>query len=224
MEGFDFGKSFSFIFQDPQWVKKVLIAGAVMLIPILGWIWLAGYAARMAQNYVNGWEHPLGEWDDFSGDVSRGFQLFLVGLVWTIPFIGLMVGVLVVVAAESGSDEFAQMGGLLVQCISIPFLLLMQVALPAPMIHVAMTGRFGAGFEFGKLWSYVRGNLTPYVLAGAVGFLANMAAGFGYLACLIGTFFTIAAATLIRWHAHAQVWKLNMERTGQEPQIAETFT
>ena len=38
------------MFQDPDWVKKVLLGGAIFWIPVVGLMWLLGYCARIARN------------------------------------------------------------------------------------------------------------------------------------------------------------------------------
>jgi uncharacterized membrane protein len=39
----DFGRAFSFVFEDPDWLKKVAIAGLVMLIPVIGQLVVLGW-------------------------------------------------------------------------------------------------------------------------------------------------------------------------------------
>ena len=38
----DIGKAFGFVFEDEQWVSKILLGAAIMLIPIFGLFALIG--------------------------------------------------------------------------------------------------------------------------------------------------------------------------------------
>lgn len=220
MAEFDFERAFSFLFKDPDWAKKVLLGGVIMIIPILGAIWVLGHCARLAQNVARDVEYPMPDWD-FGRDVGLGFKVFIAGLVWALPFIVIMFVALggAIVAAESGgaSEDDIIMVSYLIQCLSIPVSLIMQVWLPTVWIHVAMTETIGAGFQFSRLYEFIRANPKPYFLAVIVQFLANMVAGLGYIACVIGVFFTIAASMMIAWHAIGQVWRIDQLRRGASP-------
>lgn len=43
----DIGRAITYVFQDPQWLKKVLIGGLLSLIPIIGWLIIGGYWLRV---------------------------------------------------------------------------------------------------------------------------------------------------------------------------------
>jgi hypothetical protein len=45
----EFGKAFSFPFEDQDWVKKLGIAGLLMIIPIIGWLAVAGWGIEMGK-------------------------------------------------------------------------------------------------------------------------------------------------------------------------------
>ena len=53
---FDFAKPFTFVFEDPRWVPKILFGGLFVLLGffIVGWFFLLGYFARFARNVVAG--------------------------------------------------------------------------------------------------------------------------------------------------------------------------
>ena len=48
----DFGLAFSFPFQDKNWLQKILIAGLIMLIPIVGWFAVIGWALEITRRVV----------------------------------------------------------------------------------------------------------------------------------------------------------------------------
>ncbi len=48
----DVGRSISYVFQDPDWIKKILIGGVLSVIPIFGTLVTLGYWIRIAQKCV----------------------------------------------------------------------------------------------------------------------------------------------------------------------------
>src|SRR5512135_2961097 len=82
----DFGRSFTFVSEDPEWIKKVLIGGAFTLLSALlvGIPFVLGYFARTLRNVVTGAERPLPEWDDLGGIFNDGLRLAAVYLVYAI--------------------------------------------------------------------------------------------------------------------------------------------
>src|SRR5437867_376022 len=82
----DLGQGFRFFFEDPDWVKKILIGGVFMLLSslIVGGIFVAGYGVHVLRRVVKGEPRPLPEWDDlgrFFGDGLRAFGLYLLHLL-----------------------------------------------------------------------------------------------------------------------------------------------
>ena len=80
-----FGDAFTFVFQDPDWFKKIIIPGLVgLLIPVIGQMVLLGWALKVTLNVIRNNPNPLPEMD-FGGDLGRGFKAWVVGLVYGIP-------------------------------------------------------------------------------------------------------------------------------------------
>src|SRR5947208_655036 len=61
---YDFGRPFAFVFEDPEWVQKILLGGVFMLasVVIVGVFFVYGYAARLVRNVIDGVQHPLPAW------------------------------------------------------------------------------------------------------------------------------------------------------------------
>src|SRR5438128_2728173 len=56
----DLGQGFRFFFEDPDWVKKILIGGVFMLLSsvIVGAIFVAGYGVHVLRRVVRGEPRP----------------------------------------------------------------------------------------------------------------------------------------------------------------------
>ncbi|HEX7155011.1 MAG TPA: DUF4013 domain-containing protein [Thermoanaerobaculia bacterium] len=216
----DFSRPFAYVFDDPNWVQKILIGGLFYLagIFIVGWFFLFGYVAQTTRNIIAGVPHPLPEWNDLGGFFAEGLRVAGVWLVYMLPlflvFIGLMVPT-TILGAIGGSQEneaAEAMAGLFmgcIYCLMLPIGLAFAFWLPAAMLRVAVKQRFSAGFEFGAIWAFIRGNVGNYLLAVLVMFIARFVGGAGVMLFCIGVIFTAFWAFLISAHAYAQVWMLS---------------
>lgn len=213
---YDFVKPFTFVFDDPEWLKKILIGGLFYLAAfvLIGIPFLGGYLARLIRNVIAGVERPLPEWDDLGEYFSEGLRLVGVGLCFMLPLLvvmGLMV-IPLVLAGNSGSDaaqSFAGVGASCVWCLVVPLSLVLAVFMPAVYLRVVVTQRFGAAFEFGEIWNFVRGNFTNYVLALLVYMVANFASQLGVIALCIGIIFTAFWSVVVTGYAFAQTYRLS---------------
>jgi len=80
----DFGRAFTSVTEDPDWIKKILIGGAFALLSsvLVGIPFVLGYFGRTLRNVVAGTARPLPEWDDLGGIFSEGLRLAAVYLVY----------------------------------------------------------------------------------------------------------------------------------------------
>lgn len=213
---FDFGKPFTYVFDDPQWLQKILIGGLFYLAGflIVGWIFLLGYCARVARNVIAGEALPLPEWENLGEFFSEGMRMFAVALVWVLPGI-LLVMMFIVPAAvlDSTGDETVQAVGSGISgclaCLMVPLSLAVLLFLPGSLLFAAVEQRFSAAFEFGRIWPFIRANLGNYLLAIVVYLIARFLGGFGIALLCIGVIFTGFWSFLITTHAFAQVYRLS---------------
>lgn len=219
--GFDFGKSFTFVFDDPRWLQKVLIGGLFYLAGflIIGWFFILGYCARLARNVMSGVEQPLPEWDDLGDYFGEGLRLVGVILIHFFPIVvvAIMLGIPAAIvgaindgegAAEAIASGFAGCMG----CLMVPISLGITLWLPAALVRTVNEQRFGAAFELGPIWQFIRENIGNYLLAILVYFVARFLGGFGVLLCCIGVIFTGFWSMLISTHAFSQVWRFRETR------------
>ncbi len=48
----DIGRSFTYVTEDQDWLQKVLIAALISLIPIVGQLYMLGYALQVTKNTI----------------------------------------------------------------------------------------------------------------------------------------------------------------------------
>ena len=88
----DFGRSFTFVTEDPEWVKKILIGGVFTLACALlvGVPFVLGYFSRTLRNVVAGEARPMPEWDDLGGIFNEGLRLTAVYLLYTLGILAVL--------------------------------------------------------------------------------------------------------------------------------------
>lgn len=212
----DFGKAFTYVFEDPDWIRKVLLGGLFYLASflIVGWFFLLGYLAQLVRNVIAGAERPLPDWNDLGAYFSEGLKLFAVGLVYFIPVIGLFAAFIVptifATALANGDSRVPDAIMPLMFFMIIPLALAISAILPVAVVRVIDTGRFGAAFEFGAIFEFITKNFTNYLLALLVHFVANFASQFGIALCCVGIVFTAFWSVTVSAHAFAQAYRLRV--------------
>lgn len=222
----DFGKAFTFMFDDPDWVRKLgigVVVGLVatllspILIGLIPAIIILGYCLDVLRNVYNGREFPLPEWEDWGGFLARGFKLLVAFFVWLLPLILLSIPIFVGAALAGGqnsnSGAGAAFGALFIICASCLMLLwglFVLLISPAIYIRLAVADRFGAAFEVGKLWALTRDNLGNVIIAILLtivaGIIASIAGSLGFILLVIGALVTIPAATLWQYLVQAHLF------------------
>ena len=199
----DIGRSFTYMFEDQDWLKKILIGGVVNLIPIVNFA-VIGYFIEAIRNTAEGRELPLPEWDDFGGKFVKGLMAFIAGFLYMLPImivVGIIFGLTAAIAGSLDSDAaetVATICPLIGNCLLFVYMILVMLILPAAIIQYALTGQFGAFFRFGDMIAFIKANIGGYIIALLVALVASLIAGMvGGIVCGIGILFTGMWAYLV---------------------------
>jgi hypothetical protein len=208
----DFGRSLSFVFEDEDWVVKVLI-GAVLALTGIGFIPIMGYALEVARRVARGDLEPLPDWDDWGTKIIEGLLSLVISFVWSLPGILLAscVAIVLIPVSDSGSGQGEALAALVMTCVGLLVMLyslVLALVLPAALTHYAVTGDFGAAFRVGEILGMVRNNLGAYLMVLVVTFVAGIIGSLGSVVCVIGVFFTSFYSTLIMYHAYGQAYRV----------------
>jgi hypothetical protein len=203
----DIGKAFTYVFDDKDWIKKVLIGGIVTIIPIVNLI-AVGYGLRVLKNVSRGDDQPLPEWDDWGGDFVKGILVAVAGFIYSLPAIIVVSFASIILALfsdVSGNLGFAEicLGG--IQCLAALWAIAVGLWMPAATIQYATSDEFGAFFRFGDIWALISGNLGAYGTAILTAIIAGIVGGLGTILCVVGVIFTAFYGTLVTNHALGQV-------------------
>lgn len=204
----DFGKSFSYVFEDENWISKVLVGVVITLIPIVNFA-SYGYMIQVLKNVRDGVERPLPEWDNFGKYFVDGLKSLVGFLVYFIPvFVLSFVMIPVGIAAENGavSDDVVAMVMFLVMCLMFIFIAVPMFLYPALYIQYAKNDSIGDMFNISEIWDLIGKNLGNYVIVLLmIFFVLGLISAAGILLCFVGVFFTAWWVQLIAAHMMGQL-------------------
>ena len=218
----DFGRAFQFYFEDPDWLKKTLIGGALFFFGLVGLVALFagvillamvnGYMMRVMQRAYAGDPRPLPEWEDYGGLMRDGFKLLLLWLGYGAIFYGIpMVAIVAMgfVSAAARSDAVSGIMALfilLMQLLTMVLGLGLAIYMPSAVARMTLYQRLGAGFEFKENLALIKRNPGNYFLAFlivlVVGLVASVA---GCALCLVGIFFAVFWAQCVQGYVLGEV-------------------
>ena len=207
----EFGKAFSFPFEDQEWLQKLGIAALIMIIPILGQFIVAGWALEITRRVIQRNPQPLPDWSDFGGHLVRGLQVAVIGLVYSLPIIlvsACQQGFVIALQNNNDNTVLTAMTALTVclSCFSLVYGLFLALVVPAAMGKFAATGQIGAAFRFGEVFGLVRAAPAAYLITLLGGLVAGLVAMLGLVVCIIGVIFTAAYAYAINGHLYGQAY------------------
>ncbi len=207
----DIGKAFTYVFEDEDWVKKVLIGGVVNIIPIVGLFFTAGYMLETIKNVMEGRPLPLPEWDDWGGKFMKGLMAAIIGLVYSLPVIVLTLcftGVIVVTGQnEDTANAVVSIAMSCIQCVNLLYVLAVMVVSPAILSKYAEAWELGAAFRFGEIFSLIKDNIGTYLLVLVITLLAGIIGNLGGIACGVGALFTMFYAMLVNGYAYGEAYR-----------------
>ena len=181
----DVNKAFRFVFNDKQWISKLLIGAAMSLLSIfiLPAFILQGYLVKLVRQVMGGQDDMLPEWMDYGKLLRDGFFVTIGQLVWALPFI-LLLTIMAAVTGGLGSvvnnsgDMVAAAttgAGLLMVCLVFLTVIAFLFLTPALLIQYAREDDFGAMFRFSEIFDIIRDNMADILIAFLVSVVALLA-------------------------------------------------
>lgn len=189
------GRAFSFTFQDPAWIKKILILAVLIFIPIIGWLMIGGYILRLLKNVIEGAHQPLPEWDNWGGDLAGGLKVVVVAIIWGIP-IWIISGILR--ASDSWLFDFVAW--------------LLGVAWGAVQMSafgdLSRNGNIADALNARPIKRVIE-NFNVWIVYIVGAFIFSLFAMVGLIGLIIGVVVTIAIAGVASTHLGGQAYRLS---------------
>lgn len=201
----DVARSYGYVFDDENWIVKVLIGGLLNLIPIVNLV-TTGYSLQALRNVAEGRELPLPEWSDFGDYFVRGLLVVVAAFIYGIPLalLSLISLGFFGLNGDRGVGSLAVCGAALA-CLASVYLLLLLLWLPAAVARYALAGDFGAFFRFDEIGRLITRDVGGYIVALLAALLAAIIAGIvGGILCGVGAAFTSFWAGLVFAHLFGQ--------------------
>lgn len=206
----DIERSLRFIWEDEDWIKKLLIA-AVLTITGIGGIGTAGWLAELARRVANDEDEPLPDWDDIGKYFIYGLKYMAVAFIWSLPIIVLIVGIsLVSVFSFTQDDNSAVFGVFMFSSICIfiltfVYILFLTMMMMPLWVQLAEDTPFGELVNPARTWTLLRANLAGYLVVMLITWLATFIASLaGAILCGIGLIFTGVIAQIFFAHLVGQ--------------------
>ena len=205
----DIARSFTYMTQDEDWVKKVLLGGVITLIPIVGQFFVLGYVLETMRNIIAGQEVPLPDISEFGAKLVKGLVAWVIALIYALPFIIFTIcaltGSFTPLLEESvGPDTLQVLRTVSVAvsaccgCLALLYAILMGLVMPFAWGKYVETEQFGAAFQLGDILDMLKNNIGPAFVVLLVSALAGLVAALvGTIVCVIGVFFTSFYVQLI---------------------------
>ncbi len=221
-----FGKPFSFVFEDPDWLKKIAmlaLLGFAQLIPGIGTLFMAlvfsGVLIDIVRKVITK-QTPTVPKLDIGTQFMDGLKIWVVQLVYGIPMaiLGIVIAILSALGGGVGiwgsnNDNIGAAGAagviviILVSCIVLIMVLYgLLIAFITPAIYgrYAQFGTIGSALKFKEVFKAAFKKPVPYLLAllgvilvGIVGGIAaSILSSIGAIALGIGALYGMAIATV----------------------------
>ena len=191
----DIGKALNFVFEDEDWVSKLMLGAVITLIPIFGWFALMGYAIAVIRNVMAGNPRPLPAWDDLGRYFMDGLMFWVAALIYALPFLILICPIAVVwlVPTLAGEQEdltaiLTAVSGLVsagLGCLAFLYGILLALLTPVLQIRYAETGEIGACLRFAEVFRFLFANIGSILIAQVLVWVAGVIVG-GVLSGLAG--------------------------------------
>ncbi|NIM93132.1 MAG: DUF4013 domain-containing protein [Anaerolineales bacterium] len=200
----DFGLAFSFPFKDEDWVIKILIAGLIGIIPLIGQIALLGWMIEVSRRVIKNDPEQLPGWSNFGGLLVLGLKGIVIGIVVAIPYIILSIPFPLMAIDDSGT--LVAIYSFCFSCFAILYAILLIVAVPASYGLLAATDDLGEALNVGKILDLVRAAPGAYIIAFLGTILASIIGSLGIILCFVGVVFTTAYAFSVQGHLYGQAY------------------
>lgn len=204
----NFGKAFTYIFDDEQWFDKLIVPILVSLIPVIGQLAFTGYTLRTIKNVVQNEIRPLPRFN-FGEDPGRGFRFFLIGLVYAIPIFIITGIMLIPTMALNNNDSIGGFGIFVMLICGLLFFvyaLFLAIFEPIAMANFAVKDTFASAFEWGNFFKRLGNNFSAWLLVFAGMLIAGFISPLGSIILFIGVILTTTYSQLMVAHLTGQAY------------------
>lgn len=209
----DVGKSFTYMFEDKDWLVKIVLGGVFGLLStfLIGLPFVLGYTLEVIRRVVRGDPQLLPEWDNLGEKFVQGLVLLVIMAIWLIPswiVICAQLGITIPFGSDPDYASLVTAVSLCGACLNILWAIVISLASPAIFTRYAVTGQFASAFQFAEIWRFMTKNFVNILIAVILAWVAGLLASFGVILCFVGAFLTWFWSMLVEAHLFGQVYRL----------------
>ena len=224
----DFGRAFSYVTEDEQWIKKVLIGGVINLIPILN-LATSGYFLELIKQVAWRQEVPLPEWSNLGNKWVKGLMFAIIAFIYFLPGLVLMMFSMIPAILAGGQEgaQGAAVGGMMIfMLIGGIYFFIVMLIMPSVAVQYALYDNFGAAFRFGDIIKFITDDIGGYIMAliavfaaGMIGSIISMIPVIGWIAAVFAYFY----AYLVGANAFGQLAQRLVQQPASPSGEAQTY-
>jgi hypothetical protein len=214
----DIARAFTYVFDDEDWISKVLmvlvwsVVGIIPLIGLVGWAALAGYTVELLRNMRRGDTNPLPRWDNVSGKIADGANVLVAAFVYNIGNFLVICGMVLIApamgAVSNGDAQLASTASLAVTCcltlIMLVYNLIVWPFLGVGVIFYSQNKQIGVLFQVGRIWAAINRNMGLVIQWILFSILASIVLGLVNAVPCIGWLAGLALTVPIQGHLLGQ--------------------
>ena len=195
----DIAKTFDFIKEDKDWIVKLLIAGLIFLIPVVGQIYAWGWMMEISKRTELGKGGTLPD-VDFGTFLKYGFRYTVLEIIYSVLPSIVLVAMMFIGSVLLGVDNgFLNFIGTIFMLVLFIIMIVVIVALYAlsfaGYLRVMDTGTISGGLDFDLILNMVRNNPREFLIVIGMSIVYSMLACLGFVVCCVGIVFTMPLAT-----------------------------
>ena len=206
----NYSRAFSYVFEDKNWLSKILIAGLISLIPIIGQIYLFGWMVEIVRRTKAGRTDILPT-THFTYFLTLGLKVFVVCLIYSIPVIILscILG-LMNTSVENSDSSMITVIFTGVGCLGSILTFIVHVAVSLlgtyGIIKLAETDQIKACLDFNDAFNTIKDNIGTFIIVELLALVAGLIQSAGFILCFVGAILTVPYGVAIVGNLVGQLW------------------
>jgi len=218
----DIERGFKFVFQEKNWFGKIVVGGLMILfsflvIPLLIYY---GYLVEVAMRTIRGEEQLLPEWDNIGRKMANGFKLFVIVLIYLIPFFVLFIFPMLSVNFEFDgmkSREIVASAGklsgesLLLFILSFVYLIFFALIFPFIVGKFSENESINDAFAISDIFSMFRDNIGDAVIVFLLTVFVQLLASLGFVLCFVGLLLTAFWANIVQYYLYGELYRKSLK-------------
>jgi hypothetical protein len=207
------GSAFSYVTEDSDWIKKILI-GAVLTLTGIGTIAVIGWMLEMIRRVHDENAELLPAWDEIGTYFVDGIKFFVVGFVWSLPLIlvSACFATIVIIADSQMSYSDAEITVLITSIcfglVALVYGIVLGLLMPAAAGTLATTGSISQALNPANAFKLFRANIGGFIIASLLGqVIVSIASMIGIIICGVGTYVGFAYGYAVLGNMYGQAYK-----------------